>query len=77
MSNGYPQGDCQVVEAGFFDSVFAGALVVVLGVLVLLPVSVFLVSDFVVSDFVVSDFVAVVLLELPVPLSPDERESFR
>jgi hypothetical protein len=70
------------VEAGFFDSVFAGALVVVLGVLVLLPVSAFVVpdfvvSDFVVSDFVLSDFVAVVLLELPVPPSPDERESFR
>jgi hypothetical protein len=74
MSNGYPQGDCQVVEAGFFDSVFAGALVVVL---VLLLVSAFVVPDFVVSDFVLSDFVAVVLLELPVPLSPDERESFR
>jgi hypothetical protein len=55
------------VEAGFFDSVFAGALVVVLGVLVLLLVSAFLDSD----------LVAVVLLELPVPLSPDERESVR
>jgi alkylhydroperoxidase family enzyme len=72
MSNGYPQRDIQVVEAGFFDSVFAGALVVVLAELVLLPVSAFLVSD-----FVVSDFVAVVLLELLVLLSPDDRESFR
>ena len=69
MSNGYPQGDTQVVEAGFFDSVFAGVLVVVLVLL--------LVSAFLVSDFVVSDFVAVVLFEPPVPLSPDERESLR
>jgi hypothetical protein len=79
MSNDYPQLDSQVVEAGFFDSVFAGVLVVVL---VLLPGSVFLVSDFVVSDFVDSDFVdsdlaAGVLLELPLLLSPDDRESFR
>jgi hypothetical protein len=62
------------VEAGFFDSVFAGALVVVLGALVVvLGVLVLLL----VSAFLDSDLGAVVLLELPVPLSPDERESVR
>ena len=67
MSNGYPQRGAQVVEAGFFDSVFAGALVVVLGVLVLLLESVFLDSD----------FVAGALLGVLELLSPDARESVR
>jgi hypothetical protein len=68
MSNGYPQPSDQVVAAGFFDSDFAGALVVVLAVELVLLLE---------SDFLDSDLAGVVALEPLELLSPEARESVR